>query len=94
MAPVTEVVIFSLKPNVSVSGVAGDTTAKAAWEYISNTTLEQPGAQRAYWGMEEENPSTLRLFVDWDSLEHHQDFAKTEYAFHTPTSLSLPKEYI
>ena len=78
MAPVTEIAIFPLKSTVNLKGVSGDPTPKTTWDNILNTVLDQDGAQRAYWGMEEENPSTLRLFVDWDSLDHHKKFMQSE----------------
>ena len=43
-----------------------------------NTLTEQKGFQRAFWGREVENPDVLRLFVDWDSVDSHTDFQKSE----------------
>ena len=40
--------------------------------------LQQPGAQRTYWGVEVENPTTARLFVDWDSVDAHVAFINSE----------------
>ena len=44
-----------------------------------NAILDQEGAQRAYWSLEVENPSMLRVFIDWDSVDHHTKFAESEY---------------
>lgn len=73
----TEVAIFALKEGPipdDFSGEVGQT-----WKSILETVLKQPGAQRAFWGSEEENASNLRLFVDWDSVDSHKTFQKSEY---------------
>ncbi len=35
------------------------------------------GPRRAYWGLEIENPLKIWAFFDWDSIEHHEKFAKS-----------------
>lgn len=74
----TEIAIFPLH-----DGKYPDDANSAAGQVLKdtlNTLTEQPGFQRAYWGREVENPGTFRLFVDWDSVEKHTEFTKTEYA--------------
>ncbi|KAH7141517.1 hypothetical protein B0J13DRAFT_596402 [Dactylonectria estremocensis] len=43
-----------------------------------DTVLRQPGAKRVYTGLEIENPSNLWLFLDWESVDHHLDYRKSE----------------
>ncbi|RMZ87824.1 hypothetical protein DV736_g4959, partial [Chaetothyriales sp. CBS 134916] len=43
-----------------------------------DTIAQQPGFQRLYWGTETENPNILRIAIDWDSVDHHINFTKTE----------------
>lgn len=72
----TEIAIFPLK-----DGKVPDDANSAAGQVLKDTldTLtEQKGFQQAYWGRELENPGTFRLFVDWDSVDHHIEFTKTE----------------
>ena len=76
MAPVTEIAYLPLKTGCNPS--EANSPAASAWQNMLKTVLDQPGAQRAYWGLEVENPSMLRLFVDWDSIDDHLNFRKTE----------------
>ena len=72
----TEIAIFPLK-----DGKVPDDANSAAGQILKDTlsTLtEQKGFQRAYWGRETENGNILRLFVDWDSIDNHIEFTKTE----------------
>lgn len=72
----TEIAIFKLK-----DGKAPEDSTSAAGQVFKdtlNTLTEQKGFQRAYWGTETENPENFRLFVDWDSVDAHTDFTKTE----------------
>lgn len=73
----TEIAAFNLK-----DGKRPDDANSAAGQVLRDTldTLtQQKGFQRAYWGREVENPDRFRLFVDWDSVDAHMDFTKTEY---------------
>lgn len=38
------------------------------------------GAHSATWGRGIEDPSTYLLLLEWDSPEHHAEYAKTEAA--------------
>ncbi|KAJ9651890.1 hypothetical protein H2198_008854 [Neophaeococcomyces mojaviensis] len=72
----TEIAAFNLK-----DGKRPDDANSAAGQVLRDTldTLtQQKGFQRAYWGREVENPDRFRLFVDWDSVDAHMDFTKTE----------------
>ncbi|KIV86655.1 hypothetical protein PV11_02254 [Exophiala sideris] len=40
--------------------------------------LAQPGCQRCYWGRGVEDRLLLRWFVDWNSIEDHQKFMKSD----------------
>lgn len=76
MAPATEICFLPLKdgsyPEDADSGVG------QKFKEIFNTILAQDGCQRLYWGRQVEHPSILTLFIDWDSIEHHEKFIASE----------------
>lgn len=43
----TEIALLKLKPDVNINDAG---SAKTVWEESLKTILDQPGAQRAYWG--------------------------------------------
>jgi hypothetical protein len=72
----TEIAAFPLKENQDpndANGPAGQILKK--W---LSTLVKQKGVQRAFWGLELENPSMFRLFVDWDDVDDHISFTKQE----------------
>lgn len=74
--PVTEFAYFAVKPG---KRVLDDSTPEGVimtreWE----TACLQPGAHRAYWAMQIEDPTKLVGFLDWDRVEDHHDWLKTE----------------
>jgi hypothetical protein len=77
MAPVTEITRLPLKTGATPADA--NSPAGLIWQDTLSTILNQPGAQRAYWGLEVEKPSTLHLFVDWESIDHHKKFMESEY---------------
>lgn len=77
MAPATEVALLPLKAGADISDP--NTGAGTILQEALNTVLDQDGAQRAYFGTAEEDPTMLWLFVDWDSYEAHQNFIKQTY---------------
>ncbi|KAH6952961.1 hypothetical protein DER45DRAFT_617334 [Fusarium avenaceum] len=64
------------------SSAAGKT-----YQNVIDTVLRQPGARRVYTGVEIEDPSKVWLFLDWESLEDHENYPKT--AEHGPIIESL-----
>lgn len=42
------------------------------------TVTRQPGCQRAYFGVEEEDLTNMRWFLDWDSVDDHKKFMASE----------------
>lgn len=70
----TEIALLKLKPNTNIK----DGHAKTTWDESLKTILDQPGAQRAYYGITEEDPTMLRLFIDWDSVKHHKEFMSSD----------------
>ncbi|KAF2088561.1 hypothetical protein K490DRAFT_39840 [Saccharata proteae CBS 121410] len=72
MAPVTEVALLPLPAGSTVDDPSTD--AGQVWQDSLNTVMGVDGAERAYWSREVENPTMLRLFVDWKSLQHHKTF--------------------
>ncbi|KAM6520180.1 hypothetical protein FALCPG4_013733 [Fusarium falciforme] len=85
---VSNVTQFShLTLNEGVNAFDESTDAAKAISKVLDSTLKQPGARRVYTGVEIENPSTLWLFIDWETLEHHNTYRKT--ADHGPILESL-----
>ncbi|KAI0098470.1 hypothetical protein F4814DRAFT_123584 [Daldinia grandis] len=69
MAPVTEIVLHTLKPGADVE------TFYKVFAIIG----EQPGAQAVRISTVHENPEQVDLFIDWDSIESHRALeAQTE----------------
>ncbi|KAI1077127.1 hypothetical protein F5B20DRAFT_553284 [Whalleya microplaca] len=66
MAPVTEFAYLGLKPNVDMVFLSKSI----------EVLLEQPGCLRVRSSLVHEDNSKLRLFVDWEGIEAHQDFTK------------------
>lgn len=56
------------------------------------TLKQQHGFQRVYWGTEVLDSGMLRFFVDWDSVEAHIAFTKTQYAINPSSQRSLTSE--
>jgi len=71
----TEIALLKLKPNTNLNDIGH---ASTVWQDSLATVLEQDGAQRAYWGIAEEDPNMLRLFIDWDSVDAHKKFMSSE----------------
>jgi len=72
MAPVTEVVLVPLKPDMDQS------TVESKIQALAKATLADPGCQRFRAGRELEDASHQRMFIDWDSLAAHETFMKSE----------------
>ena len=72
----TEIAIFPITEGDLPDDL--NTTLGKVFKETIDTVLEQPGAQRAYWGVEVENPTIGRLFIDWDSVDAHLAFIKSE----------------
>ncbi|CAM1509556.1 Fc.00g032950.m01.CDS01 [Cosmosporella sp. VM-42] len=73
--PVTEFSYFAAKAGVDLSDKSQP--AYQALLLAVDTALSQPGAQRVYYGLEVENPSNVWLFLDWDRMEDHMNYRKT-----------------
>lgn len=56
-----------------------DLSESEAFQDTINTLKVQKGFQRVYWGPELIHPDVLLFFVDWDSVEDHIAFTKSEY---------------
>jgi hypothetical protein len=72
--PAAEIALLKLKPNTNIN--EGD--AQSVWQETVNAILSQPGAQRLYYGVTEEDPAMLRLSVDWGSIGGHQKFMASD----------------
>lgn len=71
---VTEFSYVTLNEGVNVFD---ESAAAKTYQNVLETALKQPGARRVYTGVEVENPSTLWLFLDWETLEDHENYPKT-----------------
>jgi heme-degrading monooxygenase HmoA len=88
MAPITEVVILRIAE--SAGSLEGTGDGASVWKELIQTIIAQDGVQRLYWGIGVEDQTILRLFIVWESLEHHKKFQASEA--HGPfikTSLSI-----
>lgn len=82
----TEVASLPLREDL---GDDFDLNTSEAYRDTLTTLKKQRGFQRVYWGLDKEDAKMLRFFVDWDSVEDHIAFTKTEYAeFHTLTRVA------
>ncbi|KAI1207510.1 uncharacterized protein F4807DRAFT_179757 [Annulohypoxylon truncatum] len=68
MAPVTELVLSTLKPGVSAESLYP----------IFATLKSQPGNTAVRAAPPSEDPSQIRLFIDWDDIAAHQAFRATD----------------
>lgn len=74
MSGVTEFAIFPLKSGLDAQ--SSDDPSARIFRDALGTVVAQPGAQRAIYGTELEDPTSLRLLVDWEKIEDHITFTK------------------
>ncbi|KAI1478486.1 hypothetical protein F4774DRAFT_152327 [Daldinia eschscholtzii] len=80
MAPVTEIVLHSLKPGTDVESFYKTFTIikeKSAAQVIRASTVH-------------ENPEQVGIFIDWDSIEAHKAFEADEVSYNAFISLAKP----
>ncbi|KAI0852938.1 hypothetical protein F5Y00DRAFT_226398 [Daldinia vernicosa] len=72
MAPVTELISLTLKPDLPAAEAVSilDTTAA--------TLVAQPGCLRVRTSRVHEDPNAVRIFADWEAVAAHRAFEKTE----------------
>lgn len=63
--------------NEGVNVFDESSAAGKTYQNVIDTVLRQPGARRVYTGVEIEDPSKVWLFLDWESLEDHENYPKT-----------------
>jgi len=66
--PVTEIATLHVGSNFN----------EEAFKPVIKIVKEFPGTQNFYWGRTAENPNMVILFVEWDSIEHHEAFRAHE----------------
>ncbi|GKU06264.1 unnamed protein product [Fusarium langsethiae] len=81
---VTEFSYVTLKQGINVFD---ESAAAKTYQNVIDTVLRQPGARRVYTSLEVEDPSKMWLFLDWDTLEDHENYPKS--ADHGPIIESL-----
>lgn len=72
---ITEVGCTALKPGMDVMNAATPEgkILNSIWEKV----IKNPeGPSRVYWGVEKNDPLKQWAWFDWDSVEHHEKFAK------------------
>lgn len=74
--PVTEFACMALKPGVDVQ--AADSEGYKIIHNTAVTAVNQPGAQRVYYGLGIEDSTKVWFFLDWDTVEDHQNYQKSE----------------
>jgi heme-degrading monooxygenase HmoA len=72
---VTEVLTFQLKESSSLAD-SSSPVATTIREFLK-IELAADGAKQAHFGHFIEKPDTVVIFVNWDSLEAHQNFMST-----------------
>jgi hypothetical protein len=75
MSGVTEIAFAPLKKGINVTD-PGNNAYKTLTEEALRLIKGWKGCRRIFWGVEIEDPNKLRLFVNWDSLEAHEDANK------------------
>lgn len=76
MSPTTEILILKLKDSSEI--LEGSGTAARTWRNAVDELLTPDGARCVHWGTVLENPSWVRVFIEWDSLEHCMRFHPTD----------------
>lgn len=74
---ITEIALLPLKAGSNV--LDPNTPEGTVVQESLATVLGQPGCQRAFWGVQEEDKSMMHWFVDWDSLDAHKTFMNSRY---------------
>ncbi|KAI1806659.1 hypothetical protein F4811DRAFT_509901 [Daldinia bambusicola] len=71
MAPVTELLSLTLKPDLPAAEAA------TILETTATTLVAQPGCLRARSSREHEDANAVRFFIDWESVSAHRVFQET-----------------
>jgi len=72
----TEIATLPLKAGVDIE-TPGSDGAQVVKDMIA-TILNQKGSQRVHYGRQLASPDTLQLAIDWDNLQCHKDFQKSD----------------
>jgi len=62
--------------NVSTIMDSDKPAGAVLYRAYTNVTSHQKGPLRAYYGVGHDDPSILWAFFDFDSVQHHTDFAR------------------
>lgn len=79
MSEVTEIALALLKKGINVTDPGSD-AYKTLTEVAFRLIKGWEGCQRIFWGVEIEDPNKLRLFVNWNSPEAHEDRKSVSHA--------------
>jgi len=78
--PITELVIFPLKPGQNKIHDAGSHEGGVVKEALTKV-LAQEGCENVFYGIEKENEDTMWWFVEWKGIEYHKKFEQAAYVF-------------
>lgn len=73
----TEIAILPLLEGVDLDN--STSIGSQTFQGVIDSVKRQKGFQRLYWGQEKANSTNLRVFIDWDAVDDHVAFTKTEY---------------
>lgn len=73
---ITEVGCMGVKPGLDIMDESKP-EGRVLPEAYDIVVTKPGGPSRAAWGLEDEDPSRVWAFFDWESVEQHKDFIKT-----------------
>lgn len=74
--PTTEIALIPLTPGTSIGDPSNP--GAAVVKDVATTLRQQPGFQEMHFGTSVEDPSTLQMLFNWDSLSSHEAFIASE----------------
>ncbi|EXJ72541.1 uncharacterized protein A1O5_03687 [Cladophialophora psammophila CBS 110553] len=76
MAIATEIAQFHLIPGHDPR--EPDSSAAQFLQRVFDIVKQREGFIRGYWGVQDENPRILVVFVDWEDIRHHQNLINSD----------------
>lgn len=75
MSLITEIGHVALKPGFGKDAYKIDTQVGKALQLVIDSVLDF-GAVAAHWAMSDEHPDRFNVFVDWHSVDEHNEYIK------------------
>lgn len=73
---ITEIGLMGVKPNLDIMDESTPEGQVLARTYKA-IAVAPGGPSQVYYGLEVEDPSKIWAFFDWESIEEHENFAKS-----------------